>query len=125
MQEGPTVLVVDDEPIILSVMTIVLRKAGYRVLAAANGAQALALVHASGAPVYVAVLDLTMPGIGGVRLLAGLREIDSNMRALFISGFDTVTGLPAGCDFLTKPFTAAELLRAVDDAGEHAIAHSA
>jgi CheY-like chemotaxis protein len=118
MLEGPTVLVVDDETIIVNVATVVLRRAGYRVLAATDGNHALGLVRASEAPIFLAVLDLVMPEIGGVKLLGRLREIDPGVRALFISGYNAPTGVPAGCPLLTKPFTAADLLRAVGDAGE-------
>jgi CheY-like chemotaxis protein len=123
--EGPTVLVVDDEEIILKVVTVVLRRAGFRVLAATNGADALDLARASGAPIFLAVLDLVMPQLGGARLLAHLHELDPRIRALFISGYNPPRGVPEGCQFLSKPFTAAELLRSVGDAGQRTIVQRA
>lgn len=125
MPEGPTVLVVDDEAIILNVVTIILRRAGFRVLAANSAGEALELVRSSGAPIYLAVLDLDMPKVSGLNLLARLQEADSGMRALLMSGHTAPTGMPEGCDFLTKPFTVAQLLHAVGDAGQRAIGHRA
>ncbi|MCU1232934.1 MAG: response regulator receiver protein [Candidatus Solibacter sp.] len=125
MQQGTTILIVDDEKIIRDVVTLLLRRAGYRVLSAASGPEALDLVRATGELIELAVLDLVMPNLGGVRLLSRLRGIQPGMRALFISGYDTPLGLPNSAAFLSKPFTAAELLRAVGDTGRRAIAQTA
>jgi CheY-like chemotaxis protein len=112
MSTGPLVLVADDEAIILNVVTVVLRKAGYRVLSASGGYQALTLVEASEEPVCLAVLDVVIPDLNGPELFDRLRQINPDMRALFISGYSRPrSGAPLGSDFLPKPFTAAELLR--------------
>jgi len=125
MQQGQTILIVDDEAIIRDVLSLILRRAGYHVLVASGGKEALQLLRATGESIGLAVLDLVMPEIGGVRLLSRLREIQPGMRALFMSGYQTPLGLPAGSEFLTKPFTATDLLRALGDTGKRAIAQTA
>jgi CheY-like chemotaxis protein len=119
MSTGPLVLVADDEAIILNVVTVVLRKAGYRVLSASGGYQALTLVEASEEPVCLAVLDVVIPDLNGPELFDRLRQINPDMRALFISGYSRPrSGAPLGSDFLPKPFTAAELLRRLQQTAE-------
>ncbi len=124
MQVGPLILVADDEAIILNVVTVVLRKAGCRVLSASCGTQALQLVEASEEPISLAVLDVVMPDLDGPRLSLRLREIYPNLPVLFISGYTLpASGIPTGADFLSKPFTAAELLRRVQAAVARPLTH--
>jgi DNA-binding response OmpR family regulator len=125
MSQVSTILIVDDEVLIKDVVTLVLRRAGYRVLGAASGAEALDAVRLSADLVQLAVLDLVVPDIGGARLLGRLQEFQPGMRALFISGYETPLGLPAGAAFLHKPFTTAELLSAVGENVRRSVAHSA
>ena len=55
---------------------------------------------------------MVMPDLNGLEVFARLREIYPGIRALFISGYNApLGGVPAGCDFLAKPFTGAEFLR--------------
>jgi CheY-like chemotaxis protein len=117
MQAGPLILVADDEAIILNVVTVVLRKAGFRVLSASGGTQALQLAETSEEPVFLAVLDIVMPGLDGPQLANRLREIYPDLRVLFISAYTLPPiGVPTGADFLGKPFTSDELLRRVNAA---------
>jgi CheY-like chemotaxis protein len=126
MPEEPTVLVADDEAIVVNVVTVVLRKAGFRVLAATGGKQALELVRASEEPVSLAILDMDMPEINGPQLFIRLREIYPQMRALFMSGHNLPpASVPAGCDFVNKPFTASEFLRRVRQAADRPFIQSA
>lgn len=124
--DPPLVLVADDEEIIVNVVAVILRRAGYRVLTAVGGTPALESVLASEEPVSLAVLDMVMPDLSGPQLYFRLREIYPQMRALFISGHSTPLGkVPAGCDFLPKPFTAGELLKRLREAGDHPGAYHA
>jgi two-component system cell cycle sensor histidine kinase/response regulator CckA len=126
MQAGPLILVADDEAIILNVITVILRKAGFRVLPASGGTHALQIAEASEEPIFMAVLDMVMPDLGGPQVLTRLRELNREMRVLFISGYTLPPkGIPPGADFLSKPFTSAELLRRVREASGHPISQMA
>ena len=126
MPQSPTVVVADDEVIVLNFVSLVLRKAGFQVLSALGSNQALELVQRSEEPVAMAVLDVVMPDLSGPDVYARLREIYPGMRAVFMTGYNAPeSGLPAGCGFLTKPFTAAELLRGVRETWERPITQRA
>jgi DNA-binding NtrC family response regulator len=126
MADAPTVIVADDEEIVLNFVSLVLRKAGFPVISAIGGREALELVRDSPEPVSLAVLDMVMPDLNGPELFEQLREIYPGMRGLFMSGYNAPqAGVPPGCDFLTKPFTAAELLRRVRETAERPITHRA
>jgi CheY-like chemotaxis protein len=112
MTEAPTVLVADDEEVVLNFVSVVLRNAGFPVLSASGGNEALELVRNSQEPVTLAVLDMVMPDLSGPEVFGQVRELYPGIRALFISGYNApLGGVPAGCDFLAKPFTGTELLR--------------
>jgi signal transduction histidine kinase/DNA-binding response OmpR family regulator len=105
-----TVLVVDDEHVVLRTATVALEKAGYGVLTAGNGRQALEVFQARRHEIIAVVLDLTMPFMGGAETLQHLRELDPNVLVVGSSGYDEVnatsrfgTGVTA---FLQKPYTA-------------------
>jgi CheY-like chemotaxis protein len=126
MQTGPLVLVADDEAIILNVVSLVLRKAGFRVLSAAGGNQALRLVEGSDEPVGLAVLDMVMPDLNGPQLFERLLAKNPHIRVLFISGYSLPdSGTPPGAGFLGKPFTASELVKRVREIAERPFSHRA
>jgi len=106
------VLVVDDEPQILRALRINLRARGYEVITAADGREALDAAAAN--PPDVVVLDLGLPDIDGVDVIAGLRGW-TTVPILVLSGrsgsSDKVDALDAGADdYVTKPFGMDELL---------------
>ena len=119
MPEVPTILVADDDAIVLDLVSFALRRAGFPVLSASGGRQALELVRNSQEPVSLAVIEVCMPGLNGPELFARLREIYPGIRALFMSGYPPPRPeIPAGSDFLAKPFTAPDLLRRVREVAE-------
>jgi len=106
------VLVVDDEPQILRALRINLRVRQYEVLTAATAAQALAMAAAH--PPDLVLLDLGLPDMDGVEVIAGLRGWTS-VPIIVLSGradsSDKVEALDAGADdYVTKPFGMEELL---------------
>ena len=113
------VLVVDDEPDILGLLQVRLRHAGYRVVRASNGAEALAVVEERGMP-DIAVLDVSMPEMTGLELLRRLRAMQGGdrLKAIFLSARvlpeDIAAGQALGARYLTKPFVASALLAAVN-----------
>jgi two-component system cell cycle sensor histidine kinase/response regulator CckA len=117
---GETVLVVDDEPVVLAMMTRSLREAGYEVLAAADGPSALALAQGHPGPIHVLVTDLAMPGMRGRELARAMAKIVPAARVLFVSGFagdevERLGLLEAGRPFLSKPFAPELLVERVRD----------
>ena len=114
---APTILVADDEEMVLKFIEIVLRREGFRVLAASGGAEALQLCGKGAEQVDLAVLDIMMPEMDGPRLCRELRETYPNLRVLFISGYNeaelTRRFGPESLDLLKKPFTSADLVKRV------------
>jgi len=106
------ILVVDDDPQIARALNINLRARGYEVSTAADAEQALRL--AAGHPTDVVVLDLGLPDMDGIEVIAGLRGW-TTVPILVLSGrseaVDKVDALDAGADdYVTKPFGMEELL---------------
>jgi len=109
---GARILVVDDEPQILSTLETTLRGAGYDVETAATGEEAL--IQASVRPPEGVILDLVLPGRSGVEVCRELREwSDAPVLVLSVIGEEQekVAALDAGADdYVTKPFGMDELL---------------
>jgi len=113
-----TLLVVDDEPLVRNVARVLLESAGFEVVEAANGVEAVALYRARAAEIRAVLLDVTMPGLGGVEALKMIREFDPGARVILSSGYDerdTISHLDRdqGVEFLQKPYRARTLLTKV------------
>ncbi|MFL5952680.1 MAG: response regulator transcription factor [Gaiellaceae bacterium] len=107
----PTVLVVDDEPIVRDVVVRYLQRDGYDTLEAGDGDAARAIIE-SGAPDLV-VLDLMLPGTDGLALCRWIRS-DSELPVIMLTArgeaADRIVGLEIGADdYVTKPFSPREL----------------
>jgi nitrogen-specific signal transduction histidine kinase/ActR/RegA family two-component response regulator len=115
---GETVLVVDDEEGIRMVVARLLIASGYRVLEAANGGNALILARAHRADLRAVVLDMMMPGLDGLQVVAALREFAPDLPIVACSGLDRYRdelvkqGFTRVC-FLTKPILADSLRQAL------------
>ena len=108
-----TVLVVDDEELVRAWLCRTLETLGYTALAAASGAEALALIE-GGAAVDLLVADVVMPGMGGRELGERVAALLPGLPVLFISGFDRdqIVGqgqLDERARLLRKPFTVEEV----------------
>ncbi len=113
-----TILLIEDEEELRNVATRLLEKFGYRVLAAADGAEGIARYRARRAEIQLVVTDLMMPKMGGLEVFRALREDERSLKVLFTSGYAApslreAVGSDIGVAFLTKPWTASELLRQV------------
>jgi CheY-like chemotaxis protein len=116
--EPPLILCADDDEDILSLVALRLRRAGYAVVQAHDGGEALELVR-SRRPA-VAVLDVMMPRLTGHEVLAAIRADDElrELKVVLLSArvqeADIERGMEAGADaYLAKPFRAEELLEQV------------
>lgn len=107
------ILVVDDEPNIVELLSVSLRFAGFEVRSAVDGASALETAR-SFCPDLL-VLDVMMPGLDGFEVLRSLRSAGSRTPVLFLTARDSpedkVTGLTlGGDDYVTKPFSLEEVV---------------
>jgi PAS domain S-box-containing protein len=115
---GATVLVVEDDGPLRAILARALSGAGYRVLAAASGQEALDLAASHLEPIALLLTDVVMPGMNGRQLAERLAAAHAPLPVLYLSGYtDEILGpqgvLSAGVDLLHKPFTTADLLAAV------------
>ncbi|HZC67539.1 MAG TPA: response regulator [Nitrospirales bacterium] len=113
-----TILLVEDDPSVRTLVRDELRKLGYRVLEAKNGVEACLLATQQTGLVQLLLTDVVMPGMGGRELAQHLSVIKPDLRTLFISGYMDDIGIMAGQEegtssFLQKPFTPEVLARAV------------
>jgi len=107
-----TILVVDDEPAIITVVRDRLAQEGFAVRAAASGEEALA--HVATDPPDLVVLDVMLPGIDGFEVLRRLRGAGHNVPVILLTALDEdvdkIVGLELGADdYLVKPFNPREL----------------
>jgi DNA-binding NtrC family response regulator len=112
-------LVVDDDPSVVSWLEDELRDAGYEVRGVSSGAAALAALEQG--PYALVITDVEMPGMRGPELLARIREKRPSQPVLLMTAFGTielaVESVRAGAaDFLAKPFPIAALLHAIERA---------
>jgi PAS domain S-box-containing protein len=113
-----TILVVEDEDAVRSLLCMVLQEAGYRVLEASRGAEAIRLFEQHSEPIQLVVTDVVMPEMGGRQMVQRLSELRPDLRVLYLSGYtdDAVVRhgvLQANVAFLQKPFTMATLTNKV------------
>jgi len=114
--QGECILLVEDEATILTVTEKLLRQSGYDVLAATDGAQALALYEKHRAEIALVFTDLMMPVMGGAALMAELRRLDPELPVIAASGLGEPTVAAGGeastpPPLLVKPYTATDLLK--------------
>ena len=116
-----TILLVDDAPAIRKLAARILQAAGYTVLSAANGAEALLLCEQSPCAIQLLLTDVVMPRMTGKQLAERLAELRPGLTVLYMSGYaDNALGhhgtLDPGVRFVAKPFVAVELARKVREA---------
>ncbi|MEU7901419.1 PAS domain S-box protein [Actinoplanes sp. NPDC049118] len=115
---GATVLVVEDETALREVTQRILLRAGYTVLTAPNGSEALKIAGDHPDPIDVLLTDVIMPGMLGKDIAAAIVSARPETRVLFMSGYaqpvlTTHGTLPPDVHLLEKPFTGAELVTAL------------
>jgi signal transduction histidine kinase/CheY-like chemotaxis protein len=114
MPGAETLLVVEDEPALLKLNTMLLEKLGYTVLPASTPDQALHWAREYAGQIHLLVTDVVMPQMNGRDLVQELRSRAPHLRCLFMSGYtaDIILDhgvLPEGVSFIQKPFTVAAL----------------
>jgi len=116
---GATILVVDDEPVVLETARDGLAAHGYQVLTAGGGEEALQVALAHQGAIALALVDVIMPDMSGPEVAQRLHASRPDLKILFMSGFSTevvvVHGLDAGDPLLVKPFSLDTLGRKVHE----------
>jgi CheY-like chemotaxis protein len=114
----PVVLVVDDDPGQVAIVSSVLKKAGFRVLTASSALAALDVAASSGGGLYLLITDLNMPNMSGLALAAELVTKHPGLKVLYLTAhanelFRQTHVLKPHEAFLEKPVSAHGLLEAV------------
>ncbi len=108
-----TILIVDDEPVVLKVASMMIEKLNYEVLQATNGMEASQVFRDNVEGICLVILDMKLPDENGSDTCKKLKAIKSDVKILHTSGLGRVQGndsLDCGCDgFLPKPFRIEEL----------------
>lgn len=108
-----TILMVDDEDLLLRMGETILTSYGYRVLTANSGQKALEIVSQSETPIDLVITDLVMPLMSGRELVEQVRRLSPETRIMCTSGYVWPGSKQEKASFLQKPFTTQELLRRV------------
>ncbi len=109
-----TILLVEDEPAILKLVSRMLRKNGYKVLSAGTPDKAINLARATDRDIDLLMTDVIMPGMNGRDLAEEIKKIYPDLKCLFMSGYTANViahhgVLDEGVNFMQKPFSAVEL----------------
>jgi two-component system cell cycle sensor histidine kinase/response regulator CckA len=119
-QSGTLVLLAEDDANVRNVAQAILRRNGYRVLAATDGEEACRLAEAHTEEIAVAVLDVVMPRKGGIDAARRIQEICPSLPIILCTGYAGGIALPefstGGWRLLTKPYTNQELITYVQKA---------
>src|SRR5437763_10418542 len=116
-----TILVVDDEEIMLEILETLLTREGYDVRLASSGAEGLEMARAL--PFDAAIVDIMMPGLDGIATLDELKRIDEDLAVIIITAYASVesaiSAMKAGAfDYISKPFKNDEVLVVIRNAIE-------
>jgi two-component system, NtrC family, response regulator len=117
-----SILIVDDEPNYLVILSELLRDEGFEIFTAANGAEGLALVRE--VDLDMVITDMQMPGIDGLQLLQAVKKINPDLPVVMITAFaeveKAVAAMQAGAfNYLAKPFSNDELIVTINNAVQH------
>jgi signal transduction histidine kinase/CheY-like chemotaxis protein len=110
-----TVLLVDDEVLLLTMGERILSSYGYRVITANSGAKAIEIINRKERPIHLMVTDLVMPGMSGRELTEKVRQLSPETRILWTSGYVRESSGLENEGYLQKPFTSQDFLRKVKE----------
>lgn len=114
-----TVLITEDEDTVREMASEFARSAGYHVLAARDGLEALAMVQSATQPIHILLTDVVIPHVRGPQLAAAVRERVPGVKIVFMSGYpesQKEEGVLPGDGFLPKPFTRDTLILKLEEA---------
>ncbi|MEA5624570.1 PAS domain S-box protein [Nostoc sp. UHCC 0251] len=114
--EGELILVVDDEPQIREITTIILENHNYKILVANNGIEAIALYAQHKHQINAVLMDIMMPDMDGITAIRTLQKMNTQVQIIACSGLNSMEVFAQSADanvqaVLAKPYTARELLK--------------
>lgn len=116
---GQTILLVEDDPMIRTLVFQTLELQNYKVLVADDGWEAVQLARKFDGEIDLLFTDVVMPGLGGAELAIAVRELHPEIKLLFMSGYSrsqvTEEGVPPGAALLEKPFTPDKVVAIIRD----------
>lgn len=115
------ILLVDDEKSIRETLNIILKDAGYKIITAGSGQEAIEIIKEN--CIDIMITDLRMPGMDGLELMKKTMEIDSTIEVIFISAYadikSAIKAVKMGAfDYIEKSFSSDELLLTIEKAAE-------
>jgi two-component system cell cycle sensor histidine kinase/response regulator CckA len=116
LKGGQTILLVDDETLLLTMGQAILSSFGYVVVTANNGHSALEILAKNDPPIDLLITDLVMPGMSGRELMSQTRQLSPETRVLCTSGYVFPGNGESEESYLQKPFTSRDLLLKVKQA---------
>jgi DNA-binding response OmpR family regulator len=108
-----TILLVEDEPAVRQLFATALNRAGYKVLEARNGEEAVKIFDQHADAIDLLLTDMRMPYMGGAELAQELRSRKNTLKLICISGYPGALGTAETTDFLAKPFSREEMLNKI------------
>jgi DNA-binding NtrC family response regulator len=116
-QNDSTILLVDDEEMVLDIGVQMLKRLGYNVMKAESGTEAIGIFQKNRETIDIVILDIVMPDLSGSETVDAIKEINPNAKILLSSGYgrDSKTNeiLQRCHGFIQKPFSMKELSEAV------------
>jgi two-component system, cell cycle sensor histidine kinase and response regulator CckA len=112
-----TILVVDDQPVVREAVREVLERAGFCVLVAGSGAQAIQLERSTQGAIQLLISDVMMPEMSGQAVAELLEKLRPELRVMLMSGYPDgeLSFLSHGWHFIEKPFRASKLVERVNE----------
>jgi CheY-like chemotaxis protein len=108
-----TILLADDEEMVLDIGVQMLRRLGYHVIPVENGIKAIETFKQKKDSIDIIILDIVMPDLGGAEVVDAIREIDPDKKIMLSSGYGRdrkITDMMQNCHaFIQKPFSMKEL----------------
>jgi CheY-like chemotaxis protein len=120
-----TILVVDDEPVVLRLCQTIMRRGGHESVAASGGAEALRLVQDDAGAIDFALIDVMMPVMNGIELAGRIRQMRPAVKIVLMSGFSPREILPLVGSHpyrvIWKPFKSESLLQMIENASDDSV----
>jgi signal transduction histidine kinase/CheY-like chemotaxis protein len=110
-----TILMVDDEELLLTMGQTVLSSYGYYVMTASSGKKALEIMNEQASQIDLLITDLVMPNMSGRELIDHVRRLSPDIKILCTTGYVQPSGSTRQGSYLQKPFTSTDLLRKVKE----------